>query len=127
MTDVTPHPKSVQLARGERRYLRKVASAKQWQKIVVEKDGRCRCWPVDNCEGPTTFHHVVDRVHGGDDVPNNIVPVCDRHHRFVTARHPAACRSLLASLTDDEYAYALGKQGEDFFERRYGLTYERAA
>ena len=40
--DVTPFPKSVQLARGERRYKRKVASPKQWQAISEAKRGPCR-------------------------------------------------------------------------------------
>ena len=37
-----PYPKSRQLARGERRYRRKVASAKQWQAIMAAKIGPCR-------------------------------------------------------------------------------------
>ena len=43
MTDeAKPYPKAQQLARGERRYRRKVASAKQWQRIAAEKQGPCR-------------------------------------------------------------------------------------
>src|SRR5579864_5722164 len=81
MTDARPFPKSAQLARGERRYRRKVASPKQWQAIIQAKQGPCRvCEALD---GTTrlplyggTYHHVVSREDHGDDVKDNIVPLC---------------------------------------------------
>jgi hypothetical protein len=129
VTDAKPYPKAQQLGRGERRYRRKVASAKQWQKITAEKKkGPCRV-----CKQPTThlaawqassvtFHHVVPRDFGGDDVAENIVPLCFTCHGFVTVLEPQACLALCASLTDAEYAYAIGKLGEGAFERVYRVT-----
>ena len=42
MTDAKPYTKSQQLARGAKRYRRKVASPKQWQAIIAAKVGPCR-------------------------------------------------------------------------------------
>jgi hypothetical protein len=39
-----PDPKSRSLARGARRYRRKVASPKQWQAIIAAKRGPCRVY-----------------------------------------------------------------------------------
>ena len=40
-------------------------------------------------------------------------------------RQEEACRVLCATLTDAEYAYAVGRAGEDVFERVYGIRYTR--
>jgi 5-methylcytosine-specific restriction endonuclease McrA len=126
--DAKPYSKAQQLGRGERRYRRKVASPKQWQAITAAKRGPCRV-----CKQPTThlaawqassvtFHHVVPRDFGGGDVAENIVPLCFACHERVTAMRQDACVVLCASLTDAEYAYAIGKLGEGAFERVYRVT-----
>ena len=129
MTDAKPFPKSRQLARGAKRYRRKVASPKQWQAIQAAKIGPCRV-----CLDPTTngrifgliqLHHVVPRDFGGDDVAVNLVPLCQLCHHAVTVFRPAESRALCAALTDAEYAYAVAKAGEGFAERIYGVEYER--
>lgn len=123
-----PQPKSAQLARGERRYRRKVASPKRWQAIIDAKGATCRL-VADVFPGPSPagvqYHHLVPRDLGGDDVADNIVPLCQHCHQAVTRREPDHVRHLLAALTDAEYAYATGF-GEDVFERAYGLRYVRA-
>jgi hypothetical protein len=125
-----PFPKSVQLARGERRYRRKVASPKQWQAIIEAKRGPCRCCEVNviggGWPGDIEYHHLVTRQDGGDDVADNIVPLCSPHHGDVTQRAAGACRALLSTLSDAEYAYMIQRGGEDYPERAYGITYERA-
>ncbi|MGH3598440.1 MAG: HNH endonuclease signature motif containing protein [Mycobacterium sp.] len=127
--DARPFPKSQQLARGRRRYPRKVASPKQWQAIIAEKQAPCRV-----CTDPGTngrlhprirFHHVVHRSDGGDDVAANIVPLCDDCHAAIHRRVPAACRKLIAELWADEYAYMVERGGADYPERVYGIRYER--
>ena len=131
--EAKPYSKAQQLARGERRYRRKVASPKQWQALRAEKlDGMlCRVCDGYRQEDYTYtltmgLHHLIPRGQGGDDVADNLVPlhnVChdDVHNR----RDQDVIRNLLGSLSDAEYAYAVGKAGEDWAERIYGLRYSR--
>lgn len=90
----------------------------------VEKcraEGRCRI-----CRRRTknlAKHHLVPRSQGGDDVNDNLVPLCDPWepwcHDKVTKGRPEAVRALRASLTADEVAYIVGKKGEHWLEQRY--------
>lgn len=129
MPDVTPYLKAVQLARGERRYRRKVASPKQWQAIQAAKAGPCRCAYVHHhagtCAGPIQLHHLIPRDRHGDDVADNLVPVCQHHHELVERRRPDVVRALLSNLTDSEYAYAVETGGEQVWERVYQVRYLR--
>jgi hypothetical protein len=124
-----PRPKSAQLARGQRRYRRKVASPKQWQAIIAAKIGPCRvcCEPGMNGSGfpKVQFHHIVSRTDNGDDVADNIAPLCPVCHEGVTVRMGGCCLALLASLTNAEYAYMIQRGGEDYAERAYGIEYQR--
>lgn len=133
MADAKPYPKSAQLSRGERRYRRKVASPKQWQAIIAAKGNVCRlrnCLPalfegemLANCDGlPVQYHHLVPRDQHGDDTADNIVPLCQRHHGFVTLRDYNTAHALAALLTDAEYAYVVGKLGEGGMERLFGVN-----
>ena len=112
-----PDPKSRTLARGERRYRRKVASPKQWQAIIAAKRGPCRVCNLRDggLRGPHEYHHLIERdaPHFGDDVADNIVPLHQVCHEAVTAGLASARRKLGESLTDAEYAYVIGKLGED--------------
>ena len=123
-----PYPKDKQLARGERRYRRKVASAKGWQRIIAAKGGPCRVCggkPSTNGHQHMTdvihFHHLVPRSIGGDDTADNIVPLCAFDHELVTYRNSWAARTLAESLTDAEYAYIIEKLGESGMERLFGV------
>ena len=125
MSEAKPFPKSAQLARGERRYRRKVASPKQWQAIIVAKAGRCRVCGADIRYVNVQYHHLVPRIQGGDDVADNIVPLCQGCHDQVTREAPIAREILAANLTDGEYAYVVGKLGEAGMERLFGIRYGR--
>ena len=124
-----PYSKERQLARGERRYRRKVASAKDWQRIVAAKQGPCRVCvrPLANGGTPAhaphrvQFHHLVARIHGGDDIEDNIVPVCIACHLLVTAHHPRPLRVLVASLSESERGYVRRKLGADGYSRLFGV------
>jgi hypothetical protein len=120
-----PFPKSSQLARGERRYRRRVASPKEWAAIVAAKTGPCRvCVNVQangHDFGVIEFHHLLARSRGGDDVAENIVPVHHVCHEAVTTRRPAAFQAVEQSLTHAEYAYLLDKIGEAGIERLFGV------
>jgi 5-methylcytosine-specific restriction endonuclease McrA len=104
---VHPYPKEIQLARGTRRYRRKVAGPKQWQALRAEKlDGQ----PCRICGGqPFHLHHLVSRARGGDDVADNLVPLCVACHDAVTSLYPDACKALAAALTLDESDYLARK------------------
>lgn len=127
--EVQPFPKATQLARKERRYRRKVASPKQWAAIHASKQGPCRCC---GAPPPNTLHHVIPRDRFGDDVAENLVPVCWSCHDLIERRDPAACRTLVESLwrdgqepgprggPTDEYSYAAAKD-ERFAESIYGV------
>lgn len=115
--DVTPHPKSAQLARGERRYRRKVASPKQWAAIRADKGGLCRV-----CLAPgSQLHHLISRAQGGDDIADNIVPLCAECHAAITERKYLECWELAETLSSAEYAYVVGKLGENALERLFGI------
>lgn len=119
-----PYPKSAQLARQEKRYRRKVASPKMWARIAAEKPGPCRaCGAVP----PNELAHLVARAQGGPDAEFNIVPLCRACHVLFDARHSETCRTVSASLTDDEYAGLGALAGEAVFERRFGIRFEEVA
>lgn len=127
-----PYPKSEQLQHGrQRRYRRKVASAKTWARITDAKIGPCRVCldPASNGRlyGRIEFHHVVprDAPWFGDDLEDNIVPLCRTCHEAVTKRSPRDCADLCAALTDAEYAYMIERVGEGAAERIYGIEYDR--
>ena len=122
-----PYSKERQLARGERRYRRKVASAKEWQRIVAAKQGPCRVCvrPLANGGTPANaphrvqFHHLVARIHGGDDLEENIVPVCLECHDAVTRGSATALAALESNLTESERGYVLRKLGEAGYRRLF--------
>lgn len=121
-----PYPKSRQLARGAKRYRRKIASPKQWQAIMAAKIGPCRVCntPGHNgrLHGRIVLHHLVTRAALGDDVADNIVPLCGVCHLEVSSARGDARAKLAASLTDGEYAYIVGKLGEGALERLFGVN-----
>lgn len=121
-----PYPKEQQLGpRRVKRYRRRVASPKQWEALRAAKLGPCRiCGEQDKTV--LELHHVVPRqMWNGDDHADNLVSLCRGCHRGVTMREPAHCRLLLTGLTDDEYAYAVQRAGEDFFDRYYRVEFDR--
>lgn len=120
MSEARPFSKEQQLARGERRHHRRVASKGTWQRIIDAKNGPCRCCYT---EGPVEFHHLVPRAIGGSDVEANIVPLCQVCHRLITERDARFCALLRANLTDAEYAYAVETLGEARFEVRYPVDW----
>jgi hypothetical protein len=74
---------------------------------------------------PKARTFVVARAHFGDDVADNIVPLCPSCHWRITQRQGVTARALLASLSDAEYAYMIERGGEGYAERAYGVRYAR--
>lgn len=112
-----------------RRYRRFTASAKQWAVLRQTKAGPCRVCGMADWNGAVEktmqLHHVVSRTDGGDDVADNLVPLCPKDHDYITRRDPIVALILLSSLTDAEYSYAITKAGEDYWQRAYGVPYGR--
>lgn len=120
--DARAFSKSTQLARGKRRHTRQVASPRRWQAIADAKQGPCR---VCQAAPPNELHHLIPRSQGGSDTESNIAPLCRGCHQRVEGRDAEACRALVLSLDDSEYAFCVDHGGEGFFERHYGIRYER--
>lgn len=119
-----PYPKSLQTARAERRYVRKVASPKRWQALADAKQGPCR---VTGAQPPNDLAHLIPRSEGGPDAEWNLVPLAREPHRLFDARDPETCCIVCAALTDDEYAGLVAFGGEAVFERRFGIRFEEVA
>lgn len=103
------------------------ATRKQWELIDQAKRGRCR-----GCGGDartTTNHHVVPRSLGGDDVHDNIIPLCGHgtagcHGSIET--HPSGwertANRVRRSLTSTELLYVVEKKGWAWLDRYYPLA-----
>ena len=124
MSEVQTHPKTAQLSRGPKRPARIKATRQEWATIRAAKHGPCRCYGIE-CAGRVELHHIVPRSWGGDDLPDNIAPLCTHHHADVTEyRNTRTLERLAESLTDAEYSYAIGKLGEGALERLFGVLSE---
>lgn len=120
-----PYSKETQLARGERRYRARKASPAEWQRIIAAKRGQCLICERLGVRGISAyleFHHLVPRSRGGDDVADNIVPLCSLHHGDVTANNPHALHALCLMLTGDERAYCAAKMGPEWATRLFGVA-----
>lgn len=120
MTDAKPYPKSSQLARDWTPFR---ARAHEWATLRRQKMGPCRVCSKRYPE--PDLHHVVRRGHGGDDWPDNLVPLCRDCHAAAHNRSETVGRLLLSRLSGAEYAYMVERGGEDYPERAYGIRYQR--
>lgn len=119
--EAKPLSKDSQLARGDRRYTRKVASSRRWAQIIAAKGGPCRVCGATVVQ----FHHLIPRSQGGSDTEANIVPLCRDDHARIEARDKEAGMALALSLSDSEYSLMVEHGGEDVLERRLGIVYTR--
>lgn len=96
------------------------ATGERWAELRILKVGQCR---ICRDAFGLTLHHLVPRSLGGDDVPNNLVPLCGSGttgcHGDVEHRDPVALSLLRLSLTEDELAYLAAKKGPEFVDRYY--------
>jgi len=129
VSEAKPYSKEAQLGPSRsKRYRRKVATAKQWAALIEAKcSDRCRTCgdSVARSWGTLDPHHLVSRSDGGDDIADNIIGLCRDCHDKITRRDPVLCIALLSALEDGEYAYMIGRGGEDYPERAYGIRYGR--
>jgi hypothetical protein len=92
------------------------ADVDEWKILRKLKLGPCRV-----CKGrfAVELHHLVGRDLGGDDKPDNLVPLCWLCHPKVEEREPDACLVLRATLSLCEYAYVMDKKGARFMDTYY--------
>lgn len=116
-----------QRAREEREFDN--ADPKPRRRVIEDKEGweilrRIKLAPCRLCGAQwlPQLHHLVSRSLGGDDVPDNLVPLCAECHQAVEEHFEPACVSLRESLTDRERAYIVGKKGADYLDRRYPVA-----
>jgi hypothetical protein len=100
---------------------RQKASQADWDTVRADKlvNRLCRV-----CMGPaTSLHHMVPRSLGGDDVADNLVPLCGTGttgcHGLVEARNPVACGMLRDSLSVLELQYVVFRKSLAFLDSYY--------
>lgn len=68
-----------------------------------------RCWV---CGGPwQELHHILARVHSGDDQVENLAPVCRPCHAKIEGRDDHARAALRGALMPTNLVYLEGKLG----------------
>lgn len=128
MGEAKPYPKSVQVPQ-RKKYRRVVASAKKWAALREERLGPCvLCAVTDDVQDtPSELHHCVPRDRFGDDVSENLIPLCRVHHNAVEQGYNGALNVLATVIQRDEpavYAYMVDKLGEDGFLRLMKVRFE---
>lgn len=103
---------------------RHVASPAEWNELRAQKLGPCRGCDDRPLRLHMTLHHLVGRDLGGDDVADNLIPLCGSgsagcHGKAEAERDRATLTRIRHSLTPYEAAYVLRKKGEDFLDRYY--------
>jgi hypothetical protein len=74
-----------------------------------KRDGICLYgWALavknnDPCSPGLDGHHIETRGSGGDDVPENIITLCRKHHDNAPNVDPKVFQSILANLYGYEY------------------------
>lgn len=83
-------------------------------------EGRCR---ICGSTFPLTRHHLVNRSQGGDDVDNNLVPLCGNGtmgcHGLVTERDFETLAALRSRLKMNEILYIELKKGYEWLHKTY--------
>lgn len=86
-----------------------------WEVLRRAKLRGCRVCGVDYFR--VQLHHLVGRDLGGDDIADNLVPLCPEHHQAVEERK----LMIWPNLTKQEQDYIGRKKGVDFARRYYGV------
>jgi 5-methylcytosine-specific restriction endonuclease McrA len=96
---------------------RVIADREMWEQLRRAKLRPCR---ICNDAFLPQLHHLLARSLGGDDVPQNLVPLCRKCHQLVEEHDEKACQQLRLTLTDAELEYLSVKKWAGYADRRYG-------
>ena len=104
-------------------------------KAKCEAEGRCRLcrrgvehgvrprWLGGNPFDALERHHLVPkgmgRTIGGDDLDDNIIPLCTLCHRAATEKLRWALMAIRAVLLRDEHDYIIRKKGQWWLDKAY--------
>jgi len=103
-------------------------------KAKIEAEGSCRLcrrirlprWLGGNPFDCLERHHLVPRgtgkTIGGDDLDENLIPLCTRCHRAVEDRERWARMAVRANLQHDEEDYVIRKKGKWWLDKNYPAT-----
>lgn len=99
------------------------ATAREWKEIKEQFAHQC-C--VVCGLSNTELHHITPRSQGGDDVVENLVPICFRHHTDFESHAPGWERiaghiRAYVWARASRLSYALDTIGLERFDRRYPL------
>jgi hypothetical protein len=93
-------------------------------RVKIIDEMRCRA-----CKrfGLVQRHHLVPRSLLGDDVDDNIIPLClECHDRFENSRFRLLVgEAIRPTLTSEEIAYILGRKSVAFLDAYYPLAWKR--
>lgn len=115
---------------------RRRASKAEWAELYALKIGPCVVCRFlgRKQELRSSLHHVIAKSLGGEDVPENLVPVCGDgttgDHGLLEAHDPETCQVFLAAVRrfdPEAYRYALVGLGPDRLARRYHVRIGAAA
>ena len=116
--------------RGRRTKGRYRATAAEWQKIREEKliGKDCR---IPGCRAPAIgLHHLIGRDLLGDDVAENLIPLCGDgttgHHGLAQELDRATCSQIRRTMLRSEAAYVKLKLGGVWLDRWYPPPTEAA-
>lgn len=98
------------------------ATRDEWTRFREEKAGPCR-----GCGSRSdTFHHALPRSLGGDDLADNLIPLCGdgtRGCHGAMENHTRGWETVAAnirdSFTQDELTYLVGRKSEVWLDRYY--------
>lgn len=99
------------------------ADQNDWIRLRREKLNGRLCRVCEN-RPAEELHHLVPRGMGGgsgDDVADNLIPICKTCHSLIELRDPWASSLLGQRLASAERQYVIGKRGAWYLEKRYGL------
>jgi hypothetical protein len=88
-------------------------------RLKVVNEGCCR---VTGSHYRVAAHHVVPKSQGGEDVPENIVPLNNDFHVFSLHQGKdslEARKKVRAVLKPEEIEYILRTKGEEWLRQKY--------
>jgi 5-methylcytosine-specific restriction endonuclease McrA len=88
---------------------KRIAARDTLQRVVYRRDGACMVG-MDLDYGPCSegrdAHHITHRGAGGDDVEENLITLCRRHHDMVHLGQIS--REELYEILKNRYGYQYG-------------------